>query len=699
MWKKLTETISARKKSTVQQLAQSWETFRNFHAQTCEEDPPSPRKKRMRNLSGLQSLDKILQLLIEEQKQFQDSGNLPPCLEFCFTEQVLDELAANAQTDKPPGLLAKIVEIFTYLIANVKTDLLFPHRSFICAVTGLMHVIYSNLLEGKEFYSSKPKILNLVKVLLEKIVAEESLLVLFIYEENKKEEFLPMKLLMTYFHEEDMSGYTDLAKAMCQINKIPVKSLLTSVCNDFELALCVNSKLAFYYQRLSVYPEKNYLEMEQFPSQLKALKDYSEFFNKFCLSCESKELKQDIVYYFYEDFCVQVLTPKLQSYDKKTRSTSTEYLCEFLEHVHDKDILLTFVHFLLGKDKDGNKRLSSLVSTPTNSTVVSLPSEGKFTSQGVFLSDISKMWQVLFSNLSCTTESLSVNTLRLLDILFSKKVPQIVKLLVTNHFVGPPLSSEFGINTESFMSLFPVSVLDKTTNNYYGEYLEGAFSGVYEAMESLTRHSQEPENTGGSYSVLGSLNKQDGGTGGTSRKKLSLTIKLEDESFFEGQLLETIFAKFRNFFSNTFEENIYLTGIASSLCTFPQFGDLGFSNLHSLLLEPQPGVTESFISILKVLSYEVDNKTVKDTAFLTKLQAAQNNLDLPLKQKKGFNIIQSIIAQRNHRRKTHNQTFTNFTEKKFLEGVVVLQEFLKELGAILIYKEILADMHQTSLIL
>jgi len=78
--------------------------------------------------------------------------------------------------------------------------------------------------------------------------------------------------------------------------------------------------------------------------------------------------------------------------------------------------------------------------------------------------------------------------------------------------------------------------------------------------------------------------------------------------FCEGEFLATILEKFRSVLSNSMDENIYLSGILSALCSFPVINKES-KLLHLTLLEPSNQFNRSdktLIGHLKQIAKEIE---------------------------------------------------------------------------------------------
>ncbi|XP_057305716.1 FHF complex subunit HOOK interacting protein 2A-like [Hydractinia symbiolongicarpus] len=128
-----------------------------------------------------------------------------------------------------------------------------------------------------------------------------------------------------------------------------------------------------------------------------------------------------------------------------------------------------------------------------------------------------------------------------------------------------------------------------------------------------------------------------------------------DDSFYEGAFLHTIFKRLQRILAQPFEINLEVTAIISTLCQFRH------PYLHEFLMDTS-GVTKDSIltphRILQKICQDVRNRTSRISNFQTSL----------------LNVRKNLIGLSHHT--------TDIPDEAFMEGVIVLEEFCKELAAI-----------------
>jgi hypothetical protein len=176
--------------------------------------------------------------------------------------------------------------------------------------------------------------------------------------------------------------------------------------------------------------------------------------------------------------------------------------------------------------------------------------------------------------------------------------PTVIKALITDKFVGTLDYTGFTIAPDIFLLLFPSNVLPKDLESAVQPYIE---SGVERVDRMIQSAVIEPVEVAKSRSSTGEIMRDNPRsseeTGGT-----------EKQSFYEGEILETVLNKLKGVLENSLEENLLVTGILSCLSAVPPTTK-PTRILHCLLLEPISQFNrseQSQISILKTISYKLE---------------------------------------------------------------------------------------------
>lgn len=659
--------------SPLQKISQIWENFLNFHTQLCGNDKNCSSKSAA-SYTEIKGLSQIIDILVEEDSLDTQIKTLRPCLESLITSRMFEILTAAAQIDMPNGLFLIVIKIFTKILKKIQNQDLVSQMSFHCSLNSifriLLSMISSSIGENNAICIAddiKNAVIKLIKRLLERIKWSSGHLDLFVSNYEKKSEFIPLSILMHFFND---SGFYRYDKSpFLLIGKIYDESVLRVVIRDHEFSIRLVMKLAFYFQT----------------RELQAIKVYAEFLEQFYSNCISKTLKEEIVDSFYENFCAPVLTPRLQSTEYSTRINSSIFLTTVVQEFKSVDLLLPIVYFFKGKAKDGSKRLKHIVSTPTSSQKKPFEFSPDPNKGCLPTSDICKMWATLIDNLNSKYDQLSIYTLRILYYLLSQGGKKVVKLLITDSFSGTPPTSEVCIKANTFLSIIPNKILPKDLNRNLNDYLHSAYLKCSSAVKSSKIALEEfSEYTGAS-----SYKAQAGETGGTDAVNQDFYAE-NSEKFFEGEILHVVLMKFRNFLENSVDENLYVTGIISTLATFPKEKG-SFASLHNFLLGPLNLSKDNFLVCFNQLAREIEFLANKDENFNEKLASTIQEMGIPIRSSASDTFYDIMHKGRNKKSKS-----AQIEDKGHIEAIVIFQEFIKEMCSILIFKEVLDDMFITA---
>ncbi|OMJ80230.1 hypothetical protein SteCoe_19544 [Stentor coeruleus] len=655
----------------LQKITQTWENFLNFHTQLCGNNK-SNSSKPAAAYTEIKALNHIIEILVEEDSLDTQVKTLRPCLELLITSKMFEILTAAAQIDIPNGLFLIVIKIFTKILKKVQNQDLVSQMSFHCSLNSMLRILLSmisssigenNIICIADDF--KNAVIKLITRLLERIKGSSGHLDLFVSNYEKKSEFIPLSILMYFFN--DLGFYKYDKSPFLLIGKIFDENVLRVIIRDHELANRLVMKLGFYFQM----------------RELQTVKVYAEFLEQFYSNCISKTLKEEIIDSFYENFCAPILTPRLQSNEHSTRINSSIFLSTVIQEFKSIDLLLPIVYFLQGKAKDGSKRLKHIVNTPTSSQKKPFdftpdPNKGCLPT-----SDICKMWSILIDNLNSKYDQLSIYTLRIIYYLLSQGGKKVVKLLITDSFSGNPPTSEVCIKANTFLSIIPNKITPKDLNRNLNDYLHSAYLRCSSAVKYSTIVLEEfSEYTGAS-----SYKAQIGETGGTDVVNQDFYVE-NSEKFFEGEILHVVLMKFRNFLENSVDENLYVTGIISTLATFPKEKGL-FGSLHNFLLGPLNLNKDGFLACFKQLAMEIEFLASKDENFNEKLASTIQEMGVPIRSSASDTFYDIMLKGRNKNKKSKS---TQIEDRSHIEAVMIFQECIKEIVSILIFKKVLDDM-------
>ena len=130
--------------SNVQQINKHLEVFITFHTFICENDKSELQKPASAYVE-IQELSKIIDILIEEDKQPSQNRLLKPCMEFLMTKKFFDITTAAAQIDLPKGLMLYIIKLYRKILKHIKNQDFIPQIGFHSSLSSLLHVLISSI--------------------------------------------------------------------------------------------------------------------------------------------------------------------------------------------------------------------------------------------------------------------------------------------------------------------------------------------------------------------------------------------------------------------------------------------------------------------------------------------------------------------------------------------------------------------------
>jgi hypothetical protein len=145
-----------------------------------------------------------------------------------------------------------------------------------------------------------------------------------------------------------------------------------------------------------------------------------------------------------------------------------------------------------------------------------------------------------------------------------------------------------------------------------------------------------------------------------------------DAPFSQGEFLTAILGKLKSVLANSLDENVYITGILTALCSFPVINPAS-RMLHIALLEPGNQFHRSKVTLighLKTASREIEYISRDIVNF-------EDALDLAKSSTNKYERFEVTIV------KEDVDEVESKSEKTFVEGVLVFQEFIAELAGVI----------------
>ncbi|XP_066934103.1 FHF complex subunit HOOK interacting protein 2A-like [Clytia hemisphaerica] len=139
----------------------------------------------------------------------------------------------------------------------------------------------------------------------------------------------------------------------------------------------------------------------------------------------------------------------------------------------------------------------------------------------------------------------------------------------------------------------------------------------------------------------------------TALKEAITDDEKEEEAFYEGAFLNTIFRRLERMLDQPYEINLEVTGILSLLCQFRH------PFLHEFLVDTSGVVKDSVFTLHRILLKVCQDVKTRGVRNLQNLSLARKNL-----------MAEKV------------QDTTDIPDQMFLDGIIVYEEFCKELAAI-----------------
>ncbi|XP_011270852.1 hypothetical protein CAOG_09142, partial [Capsaspora owczarzaki ATCC 30864] len=409
----------------------------------------------------------------------------------------------------------------------------------------------------------------------------------------------------------------------------------------------------------------------------------------------------------YQQFLVPLVQPALQQASEPGAISHTAIVAKTLEYMSRPGLAAVFGRFLVGLPPGDLSALSDpLPSGRALSDAAARP---------VTLKEDSALRDKLISRCDAISEDLSIVTLRLFDVLLSRNVGEVVDALVGRYLrqksyllpkntfpdaVQPPSSdaptalpvdpamtvddddddladlrvvSVPGVDFDDarvagtvtfFMSLLP-SGAQSTTAEEGSDYVAYFADSQAALVRSLVASAYDinmpllalpmPKSLHGS---VGNLTEQAPGTPDSADGSLSLGVEQA-----EGAFMFMMLNKLERLFDQSYAVNLMLTSVFSKLAIAP------FEHVRAFLLDPSLSVDAEARTLPHVLSkvaQEAVGRSKRIDNYAALVRDCRKRLDTGDSDARTESNLAEFIG----------------TNRRLLEGVIVLEEFCKELAAV-----------------
>jgi Retinoic acid induced 16-like protein/Family of unknown function (DUF5917) len=545
-----------------------------------------------------------------------------------------------------------ITGILDVLFSSVQKSLL-PNMSVHSAVRQFINVcIQKGDLSAP---ASKPAFANLLRTLCTKLRSDPSLVWVFFEEKTStgKPQFTIFSTLLQLLNDEDDLARVAVEGVLCCL-QLPDQRISHFAIDHTDMIDMLLVRLHELFDRLPTTIESS---KEDIPKRSKVFRD---FFARLSLI---DTVVQSTFPFFGERFAKEfdrqflqgAIAPRLLAMEESVARWTTIYLRHILQHVESPLLHTTIAKFIIGDRAIGAETAAEEKEHQIRAAVI-------------------KRMDSLNQNLACAT-------LGLFDSLLATKLQFVYEnLLLRNLRGGRHLASDEAThmqqvkiaqvyNAADILAMFgglEHVVTDRSYQHYLIDAQEEAKSWLemYDRWDDVPhfvdaiRQRREAKRQGvrGNSATVGPIVEEKDDAVEEEEQSQSQDQSDEQQEFYEGLFLATLFRRLESVVENSFEVNLRVTSILSKLCHCPH------PMLHSFTLSPSLKVQSDVRTLLFVLSCvwkDTNAKCAEMPNFRQRLAEVRKRLD------EGESI-----------------QFEAADTTKKLEAVLLLEEFFKEVLAI-----------------
>ncbi|CAI2178224.1 1354_t:CDS:2 [Funneliformis geosporum] len=617
------------------------------------------------------------------------------CIEFIFENYVLRDLVKYAKDDVPKGMIIQVLNFFTHFILNVPPKLL--NTSEISSyIQRLILISYESDIEEDNFL--KQGLVKLIHMICRQMIIQPVLIGIY-FERSKGPDFPIFSMLLDYMNVLGQTGMVSREALYLIINMLKDdKDFSNYLIKDSQFFETLEKRLKVAFATL---PNNNTLmvnissgnrnncrtpsEILQYINTSKpeiAVEEFFEFWqfiNKIA-GVDNQILISKLSDSLVNEFIKSSVIPALLSPLDEQATAATTYMIELIKHIKDHQILDSLFSTLLGHSLEPER----------------IPQEELL---GGKITQITSIREILINRCSNAEDRLSLSTLRLFD-----SILETYNQFALYNLVFRNLSSFSNDNVA-------------TTNN---AMIWNKKSPRILLRKLLSLMPLDDNKAGSDMSVIvESVDKaNDSGFGyedyflDAQRQVQLVALSCnnwiipypsspvdDDTTYYEGTFIHIIFKQLENFLQVPLERNLVLTSIISKLaCMLDEkidwllYGD--FDNSYSSSESGQ----KSLINILEKITIEAKVGASNVPNFQTRLKlvkcrgmkntrrlsygntsSSRSSSDLGSPISPVTDSLASPIYK-----DIHINPFAKITN--FVNAFIILQEFCKELAAIIFVK-------------
>uniref|UniRef100_A0A8C2XLS8 FHF complex subunit HOOK interacting protein 2 n=1 Tax=Cyclopterus lumpus TaxID=8103 RepID=A0A8C2XLS8_CYCLU len=650
-----------------------WKAITHYYIETSDDKAP------VTDTNIPSHLEQMLDILTQEERE-RESGETGPCMEYLLHHKILETLYTLGKADCPPGMKQQVLTFYTKLLAHIRQPLL-PHINVHRPVLKLIRLCGEVLTAPTE--NEEIQFLCIVCAKLK----QDPYLVNFFLESwrdrGREGEYVGSRhcscCLLFYL--------VKACEGLMLLVSLPEPAAAKCLTENTDLCELLTDRLVSFYKALpqSMDPlDIETVESVNWGLDVYNLKeDAAVFTGKRALIsflswldyCDQliKEAQKSaaavIAKAVRESFFVSVMEPQLMQTSEVGILTSTALLNRIIRQVTSEALLQEMIYFLLGEEREPE----------TQANMAQNPLRHRLIEHCDHLSDeISIMTLRLFEQLiqkpnQHILHSLLLRSLEERNYLENKPQDEREPLengqphdavdLEEDPLFADDLSPDSRLSGSDWLSSSPPQSPDhskcdgktevhKIVNSFLCLVPDEAKSSYHVEGTGYDTYLRDAHRQFRDY--CGVCQRWDWRGNPKPFEKCNL-----DSPFFEGHFLKVLFDRMGRILDQPYEVNLQVTAVLSKLSLFPH------PHLHEYLLDPYinlaPGCRSLFSVIVRVVG-DLMLRIQRISDFTPKLLLVRKRL-LGL-EPEGINVDHMTL----------------------LEGVIVLEEFCKELAAIAFVK-------------
>ncbi|XP_070650969.1 FHF complex subunit HOOK-interacting protein 2B isoform X2 [Bos indicus] len=636
----LQEAVGAREPSIdlLEAFVEHWKGITNYYIESTDENTPAKKTDIPWRLK------QMLDILVYEEKQQAAAGETGPCLEYLLQHKILETLCTLGKAEYPPGMRQQVLQFFSKVLAQVQHPLLHylnVHRP-VQKLLRLGGTVPGSLTEKEE--------VQFTTVLCSKIQQDPALLTYILEKGRVALKARENLLLLVSVASQAAATYLVQSSPCCPAIIEYLCQLYQSLPSSLDPADI--AALEGISWRLPSAPS----DEASFPGK-EALAAFLGWFD-YCdhLITEAHTVVSDaLAKAVAEKLFVEILQPQLLHVSEQSVLMSTALLTVMLRQLRSPALLQEAVAFLLGMDQQPAAPEDSPRTLCTH----------------------------LIRHCDHLSDEISIATLRLFEELLQKPHEHIVRSLILCHLEGRSYVARGSPEPESYED-----TLDLEEDPYFTDsFLDSGFqpsvkpppapatnpdgkTAVTEIVNSFLCLVPEEAKTSAFLEETGYDTYVHDAYGlfqecssrvtpwGWPLAPPPLDPHEPERPFFEGPFLQMLFDRMSRILEQPYSLNLQVTSVLSRLALFPH------PLIHEYLLDPYTNLAPGCRSLFSVLV-----RVIGDL-----MQRIQRVPQFPGKL---------LLVRRQLMGQVPGEQLDHQT---FLQGVVVLEEFCKELAAIAFVK-------------